>query len=345
MKLLSLISIFTSIALSTPANASDIYRDIFNHVNQGQLVQVLRDMTGSNSVKVGNETFAITNRYKADAKANYRKYWTQYFQTLGMSVQEFTYQASYRNTGESVGHNLEAVLPGQSPDSLVIIVHYDSIGPSGHETNNPGVDDDMSGMSVSLETARLLAPYAHQLHYTVRFVATDHEELGGLKGAREYAKYISALSKAQNFKVVYAVDNEQIGWNCGSDRKCSSSEAGKVFDVFSCASSTRYNYSKMGDALASVAAQYSTLKVKRSCMGENSDHYAMWEIGVPAVVYSEHNPFANPHFDQNGNDTIEKIDQDYFYQIAQVGVTFAAKLAGVPDNRIAPLDMMAWIFP
>jgi len=44
------------------------------------------------------------------------------------------------------------VLRGPSPHSSVVIVHYDSIGPRGCETSNPGADDDMSGMA---RTARI----------------------------------------------------------------------------------------------------------------------------------------------------------------------------------------------
>ena len=66
-----------------------------------------------------------------------------------------------------------------------------------------------------------------------------------------------------------------------------------------------------------------------NCLGANSDHFAMWEIGVPAVVYSEHNPFANPHFDQEGGDEFAKIDTDYLTSIAQPAITFQAALAGV----------------
>ena len=66
-----------------------------------------------------------------------------------------------------------------------------------------------------------------------------------------------------------------------------------------------------------------------NCLGANSDHFAMWEIGVPAVVYSEHNPFANPHFDQEGGDEFAKIDTDYLTSIAQPATTFQAALAGV----------------
>jgi hypothetical protein len=333
---LKILLLGVSLCISSFASAQTIYQNIYNSVDKTKLVQVLKEMTGVVPVTVQGEQFSITNRYSSEAKANYRKYWTQYFQGLGMQVQEFAYKTAHTKL-EAQGHNLEAILPGMSADSVVIIVHYDSIGPSGSETGNPGVDDDMSGMSVSLETARILAPYAGKLKYTVRFVAADFEEWSGpgLEGARVYAKYIKDLSTKQGFKIVAAVDNEQIGWSGG--------DHGKTVDIFSC-SGGKYDFKAIGDALANVTAKYSKLQVKRSCIGQNSDHYAMWEIGVPAVVYSEHNPFSNPHFDQNGNDTFNQIDQDYFYSIAQVGVTFATQLAGVPDamDAFAPQNLLTF---
>jgi hypothetical protein len=50
---------------------------------------------------------------------------------------------------------------------------------------------------------------------------------------------------------------------------------------------------------------------------------------VPAITYSEHTPFSNPHFDRSGGDTFDKIDLAYFISIARVGITFQAALAGV----------------
>jgi hypothetical protein len=44
----------------------------------------------------------------------------------------------------------------------------------------------------------------------------------------------------------------------------------------------------------------------------------MWEIGVPALVFSEHNPFANP-----------RIDTAYLTSIARPAITFQASLAGI----------------
>jgi hypothetical protein len=55
----------------------------------------------------------------------------------------------------------------------------------------------------------------------------------------------------------------------------------------------------------------------------------MWEIGVPALVYSEHDPFPNPHFDRAGGDTFARIDTADLTSIARPALTFDASLAGI----------------
>jgi len=312
-----------------------IYQKVFSAVDQTNLQTLLKEMTGGLPVTdpTTGAAVLVTDRYLPASKAKFRAFWLMYFRGLGMDAQEFSYPTQH-SIGETQGHNLEAVLPGKSKDSIVIIVHYDSIGPAGNEAGNPGVDDDMSGMSIMLETARILSQYRGTLQKTVRFVAADYEEHSspGLEGARTYATYIKKLSTDENFKIVAAIDDEQTGWNCAGDSACDDarSAAGTAFDVFSCSGDGKgYDFKALGDQLEQTASTYSALKTTRGCMGENSDHYAMWEIGVPSVVFSEHDPFNNPHFDQSGGDTYDKIDQSYFLKIAQVGVTFAAELVGV----------------
>jgi len=208
-------------------------------------------------------------------------------------------------------------------------VHYDSIGPPGAETSNPGADDDMTGMAIELETARLLVAHRGELHATVRFVASDEEELGGLAGARAYASYIHQAAIDGGFTIIAAVDDEQSGWNCFSDGVCPGPVA---FNLFSCGSSQTqtFDYTALGDQFAAIAQAYSPLRVDRQCMaGAHSDHFAMWEIGVPALVYGEDDPFDNPHFDQEGGDTVDKIDFAYLTAIARPAITFQAALAGM----------------
>jgi hypothetical protein len=93
-------------------------------------------MSGLNPVTVNGETFSILERYTEPSKAHYRAYWTKYFTDLGFKVSDLPF-----TIGKETGHNLEAILPGQTADSVVIIVHYDSAG----SASNPGADDDMNG--------------------------------------------------------------------------------------------------------------------------------------------------------------------------------------------------------
>lgn len=329
----SLIVTFCVMIFSFSAKAipQAVYKNIYDSVNRESVLTLLQQMTGYLPVTVNGQTFKITNRYSPEAKAQFRLFWKDYFQKLGIPVQELAYTTRH-SIGEKQGHNLEAVLEGKTKDSVVIIVHYDSMGPDGEETLNPGVDDDMTGMAIMLETARLLAPLKGKIQNTIRFVAADYEEQGfpGLEGARQYAAYIKSLAQDNGFKLVAAVDNEQTGWNCAATNECRTFSDGNVIDVYSCSGDrNNFRFDEMGDLFENTVKDYSTMQVKRACIGAHSDHYAMWEIGVPAVVYSEHDPFANPHFDSNGGDTFDKIDQNYFFKISQIGVTFAAQLAGL----------------
>ncbi|MEO7736336.1 MAG: M20/M25/M40 family metallo-hydrolase [Kofleriaceae bacterium] len=306
---------------------TDHLKEIFDEVDGARITQTLRELSGVVPVVVNGATITLGERFSAAGRKKFRDYWTQTMTGLGLQLNQFHYRASGH---PRAGDNVEAVLAGPSANSVIIIVHYDSIGPRGRETSNPGADDDMSGMAIQLETARLLVAHHAQLANTIRFVASDEEELGGLAGARNYAAHIKALSQSAGFTLVAAVDDEQSGWNCQTDNLCGDNTF-PAFDVFSCGSGggRTFNFAALGDQLASIAAAYSPLHVTRGCIGANSDHFAMWEIGVPAVVFSEHNPFANPHFDQAGGDTFAKIDTAYLTSIARPAITFQAALAGV----------------
>ena len=305
----------------------DHLKEIFDEVDGARVTQTLRELAGDVPVVVNGATITLGQRFDDIGRQNFRDYWTQTMQNLGLEVTQLPYQAVNH---PRPGNNVEAVLRGRSADSLVVIVHYDSIGPRGSETTNPGVDDDMSGMSIQLETARLFVRHKHQLRFTVRFVASDEEELGGLAGARNYAAFITGLAQTEGFQLIAAVDDEQSGWNCSVDNRCGD-DLFPAVDVYSCGGNGPGSFDswQLGNLFSDIVASYSPLKVKRGCLGANSDHFAFGTIGVPAIVYSEHNPFANPHFDREGGDTFDKIDTNYLISIARPGITFQAALAGV----------------
>ena len=300
-------------ATVVPDTSTDRLKAIAEEVDGARLTQLVKEMS--------------TERYSDAGRQQFRDAWTQYMTGLGLEIHPLDYPA----TGQPrAGTDLEAVLVGPSADSVVVIVHYDSIGPPGSETQNPGADDDMSGMAIELETARILVAHRAELAHTVRFVASDAEELGGLAGARAYARYIHAAAQSGGFALLAAVDDEQSGWNCQASAECTDN-VWPAFDVYSCGSGggKSYDYQALGDSYAAIATTYSPLHVVRGCIGAQSDHFAMWEIGVPTLVFGEHDAFSNPHFDQNGGDTVDKIDGDYLTSIARPAITFQATLAGI----------------
>jgi aminopeptidase YwaD len=79
--------------------------------------------------------------------------------------------------------NVLGDLPGQEDPDLIVMIgcHYD-----GHDISQ-GAEDPASGVVAILEAARVLAKYAPQLPYTIRFAMWGVEEIG-LLGSREYVK-------------------------------------------------------------------------------------------------------------------------------------------------------------
>jgi hypothetical protein len=314
--------------------SGDPYEALHAAIDPARLVARLQEMSGYADISTDAGTSRITERYSPSSKQKFRDYWSRYFQSLGASPEELAYPTQH-TIGESEGHNLEVVIPGRSADCVVVIAHYDSIGPEGHETENPAVDDDMTGMSSMLEAARLFIPLRTRLLHTLRFVAADYEEQAnpGLEGSRHYAQALAQQAKDAGFSILAAIDYEQSGWNCGSDGLCGSDIAGKVADVIDCSGDANaYSSPDLGAAARAAMQTYSRLSPSPACMTAYSDHYPMWEIGVPAVVISEHDPLHNPHFDQKGGDTFDRIDVDYFVEIAKTDIMLTAKVVGIASE-------------
>jgi hypothetical protein len=329
----------TLVVWMEPETDPAILAEISGAVSAANLRRFVEETSGVVPVTVGNETFSISERFSPAGKARFRAYWAQYFATLGLetAVSEYPTEFSARS-GEPSGHTLEAVLPGASPDSVVLLTHYDSTGTPGVETANPGADDNMSGMAQILEAARILTGYPGRLRNTVRFVAADNEEYGErVEGANQYAYRLKDLAAKQGFRVLAAIDPEQSGWNCGARGLCPASEGGKVFEVSVCddgfgtpSAFPRFDYRPLQDQFQSLTTALSPLTMVRQCTGNISDHFPFAQLGIPAVMYSERLSQQNPYKDQAG-DTVGTMDFDYLTGIARVGIPFMAQVVGISN--------------
>ncbi|MGP1310059.1 MAG: M28 family metallopeptidase, partial [Phycisphaerales bacterium] len=81
-------------------------------------------------------------------------------------------------------HNVIGTQVGvEYPDSYIIVsAHYDTV-------NNPGADDDASGVAAFLEIARVLSRY--ETAYTVKYIGWDREEQGKV-GSTRYAQQFAS---------------------------------------------------------------------------------------------------------------------------------------------------------
>jgi hypothetical protein len=85
--------------------------------------------------------------------------------------------------------NVVAEIPGRDDsESYAVMSHFDSFNTT-NPRQAPGADDNATGISVNLETARVLAGY--EMEHPVRFVFVNAEEVG-IQGALAWARRANA---------------------------------------------------------------------------------------------------------------------------------------------------------
>ncbi len=162
----AIVAAFVLLTTLNPVPATEIGQEIAGQINVASYRHYLDDVlythNGHNRGRFGAQHDPARNNI----------YTT--FQSFGLEVElhPFYYGGTY--------YNVVATQRGCTyPDSEYIIGgHYDSV-------NNPGADDNASGVAGVMEIARVLSQYPTQ--YTVRYIAFDLEELG-LLGSDAYAQ-------------------------------------------------------------------------------------------------------------------------------------------------------------
>ena len=109
--------------------------------------------------------------------------------------------------------NVVATLPGTetSDDYYIIGGHYDDFCDNDNLfLTAPGADDNASGTTCVLESARAIMETGYQPKSTLVFIAFAAEELGlrGMMGSRHYA--LEAAERGDNIKLV--INNDMIGF-------------------------------------------------------------------------------------------------------------------------------------
>jgi len=300
-KRLPAIAVAIVLAVSGIAGA-DTISDIVNQVSQAAYTNYLDNALYTHN---GSDR-GLTGAQHDPARANIASALSGF--GLATSLDPFTYSGgTYYNV---VGIHRGAV----RPDTTYIVgAHYDSV-------NNPGADDDASGVAGVLEAARVLSKY--QFQATLVFIAFDREEQG-LVGSGHYASQHSADAIAGMLSL------DMIAYNPAG------AHHDKVF-VYG-----RDTSLPIKQALASAIAAYGN-GVTSEIGGDApySDHAPFEAAGKQAGLLIEHAVWDNPYYHQAADsvDTAGYIDYEYATNLTRGVVGYlASEAVVVPEPAIAVL--------
>jgi Zn-dependent M28 family amino/carboxypeptidase len=231
-----------------------------------------------------------------------------------------TRRDSYEVRGQ-LCHNIEAEIPGNNPEIVVIGAHYDSV------FGSPGANDNGTGAGAVLALAKRFAreteqsPQQRTPNKTLRFVAFVNEEppyfLSGEMGSQVYAR----RCKERGDKISAMISLETIGYF--SDAPNSQTYPSPGLGLF---------YPKIGNFIGFVSNVKSRSLLRRviTLFRKNakipsegaslpafvpgvswSDQWSFWQQGYPAIMVTDTAPFRYPYY-HSSNDTPDKLDYDRF---------------------------------
>jgi hypothetical protein len=186
--------------------------------------------------------------------------------------------------------NVYAILPGTdeklSKTIFLVSGHFDSIPSVSSITDAsleaPGADDDASGVSVSVESARLLSKIVASgkgFRATLIFAAVSGEEQG-LLGSTHMLEWV----KQQGYTVGGMLDDDIVG----DDLSPGAPHRVRLFsgngEIDDCDSLSR-ELARAVEEIDGRAAIRMIFRVDR--YGRGGDHYPFYEAGMPAVRFTE----------------------------------------------------------
>jgi hypothetical protein len=201
------------------------------------------------------------------------------------------------------------------PNQMYIVgAHYDSV-------NNPGADDNASGVAGIMEAARVLSQY--EFEKTIIFIAFDAEELG-LRGSRDYAR------RHTDDDIRGMISMDMIAYNASGTNRA------RVYGRPTSATvkqRLREAISLYGNGLSSVDA---------GAIGR-SDHDPFQDEGFQACLLIEYDVWDNPYYHGplDSVDTEGYIDYAFATDMVRSVVGYLATEA-VPIPEPATLVLLSF---
>jgi Zn-dependent M28 family amino/carboxypeptidase len=237
------------------------------------------------------------------------------------------------------------------PDRVIVITgHLDSRRSDVMDATGdaPGANDDASGVSALIETARVLSRY--KFPATLVYSADSGEEQG-LYGGKVIAQY----AVEHGWKVEADLNNDIVGSPRGGDGQSDPhsvrvfSEGTKSNETLDQAKYRRYHGGEVDSPSRNVARTMQALAdryldgfrvrmvYRTDRYGRGGDQVEFLAQGFPAVRVTEsHEDYTHQHQDlrtENGvryGDTIDHVDFDYLANVTRLNAITMAALAKAP---------------
>jgi len=212
-------------------------------------------------------------------------------------------------------HNVVGILPGPSPEHVIIGAHYDHLGLGEHDSLapsmagqvHPGADDNASGSAGVVELARLFAAQRKSLRRSVIFIAFAGEEVG-LLGSAHYVNHpLRPLDQA-----VAMINLDMIGRVRNSKLFVGGVGTGSTFK-----------------SLVEEITKKSAFQIDYSAGGyDSSDHTSFTTKQVPVLFF-----FSGLHGDYHKpSDTWDKIDGPGTARVLDLVFEIAGRIEKVPER-------------
>lgn len=273
-----------------------------------------------------------------------------YGSKLQVSYDTYRIAQQGRITRDVEARNIMAVLPGRSPRRIYVSGHYDTIAISGGQTGSnttgraggaitiaapdttaPGVNDDGSGVALTLELARIFSQSGIDFDATLVFMCHVAEEQG-LMGAKLHAQ--KALK--EHIPIDAVLNNDIVG----NDRGGNGIIDGASIRVYSegpedSASRELARFVQRW-GMRYVPSHHVRLIARPDRFLRGGDHTAYNQYGFAAVGFRESREnFTRQH---DPADTFEGVSPAYLAQNARVNLAAAATVALAPARPVVVTD-------
>jgi len=268
---------------------------LVNQVTPDALSQYARQLAGVDPIWIDGAWYTVPNRYTYGQQPidKVTRYVGQHLLSLEQAVEYHVWEGdTYPNViGEIAGIT--------HPENVYIIGgHLDGV------KGSPAADDNASGAAATLLIADILSQY--QWGCTLRFAFWTGEEQW-LLGSRPYAERSDRL----NENILGYINLDMVGYN--------SSGTSPGVDIIYNQSipQTLLHANTFVDVVDTYQFQIEPEII--SDLSADSDHYAFWENGFPAILVMEDQADWNPDY-HTANDTIAQMDFGFLTEVTKASL-------------------------